>query len=72
MPSTVSTSTPTAICLTDIAFTYVFSPVKDGRQTASVYLAKGAELRSPEPVGTKIVSDAEVSFGASAEHRQIG
>src|SRR6478735_12739395 len=31
--------------LTDIAFTYVFSPVKDGRQTANVYLAKGAESR---------------------------
>jgi len=50
-------------CLTDIAFTYVFSPVKDGKQSASVYLAKGAESRSPEPVGTKIVSDAAVSFG---------
>ena len=23
-------------CLTDLAFTYVFSPVKDGRQTASI------------------------------------
>src|SRR6478609_6658473 len=50
--------------LTDIAFTYVFSPVKDGRQAASVYLAKGAESHSPEPVGTRIVSDAEVSFGS--------
>ncbi len=51
-------------CLTDIAFTYVFSPLKDGRQTASVFVAKGAESRSVEPVGTKIVADAEVSFGA--------
>ena len=33
-------------CLTDIAFTYVFSPVKNGRQTASVFVAKGAQ--SPE------------------------
>jgi len=49
--------------LTDLAFSYVFSPVKDGKQTASIYLAKGAESRSPEPVGTKIVSDAAVSFG---------
>ena len=49
--------------LTDIAFSYVFSAVKDGKQTASVYLAKGAEARSPEPVGDKIVSDAAVSFG---------
>ena len=50
-------------CLTDIAFTYVFSPVANGRQTASVYVAKGAESHSVEPVGTKIISDAEVSLG---------
>jgi uncharacterized protein DUF4331 len=49
--------------LTDIAFSYVFSPVRDGKQTSSVYLAKGAQARSPEPVGDKIVSDAAVSFG---------
>src|SRR5512143_2097876 len=52
-------------CLTDIAFSYVFSPVKDGRQTASVFVAKGAESRSAEAVGTKIIADAEVSFGAN-------
>jgi hypothetical protein len=52
-------------CLTDIAFTYVFSPVANGRQTVSVFVAKGAESRSPEPVGTKIVADTEVSFGAA-------
>lgn len=52
-------------CLTDIAFTYVFSPKRSGRQTASVFLAKGAESRSAEPVGTRIVADAEVSFGAT-------
>jgi hypothetical protein len=50
-------------CLTDIAFSYVFSPKTDGRQSASVFVAKGAESRSPEPVGVRIVSDAEVSFG---------
>jgi hypothetical protein len=49
--------------LTDIAFTYVFSPLGNGKQTVSVYLAKGAESRSPEPVGSKIISDAEVSLG---------
>jgi len=49
--------------LTDIAFTYVFSPLSNGKQTASVYLAKGAESRSPEPVGSKIISDAEISLG---------
>ena len=49
--------------LTDIAFSYVFSKPQNGRQTFSVFMAKGAESRSAEAVGTKIVSDAEVSFG---------
>lgn len=50
-------------CLTDVAFSYVFSQPQNGRQTASVYVAKGAEARSPEVVGTKIIADAEVSLG---------
>jgi hypothetical protein len=49
--------------LTDIAFSYVFSKPQNGTQTVSVFMAKGAESRSPEAVGTKIISDAEVSFG---------
>src|SRR5580698_7417018 len=49
--------------LTDIAFSYVFSKPQNGRQTFSVYNATGAESRSPEAVGTKIVADAECSFG---------
>ena len=50
-------------CLTDIAFSYVFSKPQNGKQTVSVFMAKGAESRSPEAVGTKIITDAEVSFG---------
>src|SRR6202522_1272452 len=50
-------------CLTDIAFSYVFSKPENGRQTFSVFKATGAESRSPEPVGTKIVADAECAFG---------
>ncbi|HOL70312.1 MAG TPA: DUF4331 family protein [Bryobacteraceae bacterium] len=49
--------------LTDIAFSYVFSEPQNGRQTVSVFMAKGAESRSPEAVGEKIISDGEVSFG---------
>lgn len=49
--------------LTDVAFSYVFSPPVNGKQTVSVFLAKGAETHSPEAVGTKIIADAEVSFG---------
>jgi hypothetical protein len=51
--------------LTDIAFSYVFSVPKDGRQTVSVFLANREESRSSEAVGTKIISDGEVSFGTT-------
>jgi hypothetical protein len=51
-------------CLTDLAFSYVFSAPENGSQTANVLLATGAEARSPEAVGTPIFSDVEVSFGA--------
>ncbi|HEX9167412.1 MAG TPA: DUF4331 family protein [Roseiarcus sp.] len=50
-------------CLTDIAFSYVFSKPEGDKQTVSVFVAKGAEARSAEVVGTKVIADAEVSFG---------
>ena len=49
--------------LTDIAISYVFSKPDGDRQTVSVFVAKGAEARSAEVVGTKVIADAEVSFG---------
>ena len=49
--------------LTDIAISYVFSKPEGDKQTVSVFVAKGAEARSAEVVGTKIIADAEVSFG---------
>lgn len=49
--------------LTDIAISYVFSTLKDGRQTARIYLANGAEARSVEAAGMRVVSDVGVSFG---------
>jgi hypothetical protein len=53
--------------LTDVAFSWVFSPpASDGSQTYSVFMATGAESRRPEATGTKIVSDAAVSFGPQA------
>jgi hypothetical protein len=51
-------------CLTDIAFSYVFSKPQNGKQTVNVFLAKGEESRSVEAVGKKIIADGEVSFGA--------
>ena len=59
-------------CLNDIAFSYVFSPAKDGRQTASVLMAKGAESRSAEAAGTEIFADIEVSFGAQPNIVEAG
>lgn len=58
--------------LTDIAISYVFSPPQDGRQTFSVHVARGEEARSPEAVGEKVVSDAEVSFGPTANPVRAG
>src|SRR5215470_7892669 len=52
-----------ADCLTNIAFSFVFSKPQNGAQTFSVFLAKGAESHAAEPVGQKIVSDAACSFG---------
>jgi len=49
--------------LTDLALSYVFSKPQNGKQTYSVFLSNGAEARSVEAVGKKIVAEAEVSFG---------
>jgi Domain of unknown function (DUF4331) len=49
--------------LTDIAISYVFSKPEGGKQTVSVFVARGAEARSAEVVGTKIIADADVAFG---------
>ena len=51
--------------LTDLAFSYVFSRPANGRQTVSVFVAKGLDSRSVEAVGTKIIADGEVSFGTT-------
>ena len=48
--------------LTDVALSYVFSKPQNGKQTFDVFLAKGAESRSAEAIGKKIVADAEVSL----------
>jgi hypothetical protein len=59
-------------CLNDLAISYVFSPPQDGRQTFSVFIATGDEARSPEAVGERVVTDAEVSFGAMANRVTSG
>src|SRR5512147_3244210 len=58
--------------LTDLAFSYVFSEPRNGRQTVNVFMAKGAESRSAEAVGRKIISDGEVSFEPTADIMTAG
>jgi hypothetical protein len=58
--------------LTDLAFSFVFSEPRDGRQTVNVFLAKGEESRSAEAAGKKIVADGEVSFGAKPNIMTVG
>lgn len=53
--------------LNDIAISYVFSPPVDGRQSFDAYVATGAQARSADAAGTKLVEGAEVSFGTTAD-----
>jgi hypothetical protein len=52
---------------TDVAISVVFSEPDDGRQRATVYMARGSEARSAEAVGEPIIEDAQVSFGPQSE-----
>jgi hypothetical protein len=47
--------------LNDIAFSYVFSEPKDGKQTVDVYLAANEDAESAEAVGEKIFSAVRVA-----------
>ena len=39
----------------DVAFSFVFSQPKDGKQTATVYYATGGDARGPEPAGQVLI-----------------
>ena len=58
--------------LNDIAFSYVFSDPRDGRQTVDVFMATGEQARSPEPVGTKIFDSVGVSFDQTPNVARAG
>lgn len=46
----------------DVAFTFVFSEVEDGKQTGTVWYATGADARRLEPAGEVLADDIPVSF----------
>ena len=56
----------------DVAFTFVFSQPKDGRQTATAYYAAGSQARQPEPAGDVLIEATPVGFDAAAEPVQAG
>ena len=56
----------------DVAFSFVFSQPKDGKQTATVYYATGGDARGPEPAGQVLIESTPVGFDASAQPVQAG
>jgi hypothetical protein len=56
----------------DAAYTFVFSELRDGRQTGTAYYATGARADQPEPGGEVLIRDTPVGFDASARAVQAG
>jgi hypothetical protein len=56
----------------DAAFTFVFSQLDNGRQTATAYYATGSQARQPEPAGEVLAADTPVGFDATAQPVQAG
>jgi len=50
----------------DVAFTFVFSEYKDGRQTGTAWYATGPGARQPGPVGEVLAQGIPVSFDGTA------
>ncbi len=58
--------------LADVAFSFTFSELRDGRQTATAYYATGSEAQTREPRGDVLIEAARVSFDATATPVQAG
>ncbi|MEU0791770.1 DUF4331 family protein [Amycolatopsis sp. NPDC005961] len=56
----------------DAAFTFVFSELKNGVQTATAYYATGPQARQAEPSGDILVAGTPVGFDATAGAIQTG
>src|SRR6476660_1999963 len=56
----------------DIAFTFVFSDLEDGRQTGNAWYATGAQARQAEPAGEMIAESFPVSFDGTARPVEAG
>ena len=56
----------------DIAFTFTFSPFRDGKQTGRAWYALGDQAQQPEPAGEVLCDSLPVSFDGSAQLVQAG
>jgi len=52
--------------LADVAFSFTFSELKDGRQTATACYATGSEAQTREPRGDVLIQATPVGFDATA------
>jgi hypothetical protein len=58
--------------LADVAFSFTFSELTDGRQTATAYHATGSDAQTREPRGDMLIENTPVGFGAMAAPVQAG
>src|SRR2546430_12912790 len=58
--------------LADVAFSFTFSEVKDGRQTATAYYATGSEARIRAPAGEVLIDATSAGGDALATPVQAG
>ena len=58
--------------LADVAFSFTFSELKDGRQTATAYYATGTQAQTSEPRGDVLIEATGVGFDAKATPVQAG
>jgi hypothetical protein len=56
----------------DVAFSFVFSALDDGAQTATACYATGGQARRPEAVGNVLIAGAPVGFDDSAQPVRAG
>jgi hypothetical protein len=58
--------------LADVAFSFTFSGLEEGRQTATAYYATGRDARTREPRGEVLIEATAVGFDATARPVQAG
>jgi hypothetical protein len=56
----------------DVAFTFTFSQLENGRQTGTAWYAADPQAREPEPAGEVLTSSVPVGFDATARPVQAG